>query len=85
LTHKVRAKKENRIFFRFWEDAIKAGFRDCSHMPFGLTGGLALSLKQTRNGRFKITCVLCDKYLGYAQKDKQGRIRWKDGFIISCK
>ena len=25
----MRAKKENRIFFHFWNDAVAAGFRPC--------------------------------------------------------
>lgn len=27
----MRAKKENRIFFHFWEDAVEAGFRPCKN------------------------------------------------------
>lgn len=87
-----RAKKENRIFFHTWEDAVKAGHRpcklckpekrECDHMPFGLTGGYALALAKTKEGKIKVSCVLCDKLLGYARKDEGGRIRWRDGFIF---
>lgn len=27
----MRAKKENRIFFHFWNDAVKAGIRPCKN------------------------------------------------------
>jgi len=91
----MRAKKENRIFFHFWEDAIEAGFRpcknckpekfsraNCNHMPFGLTGGFALEVKQTKREKIRITCALCNKFLGYAAKDSHGRVKWHNGFII---
>ena len=29
LTHKSGASKKNFIFFHFWDDAIKAGYRAC--------------------------------------------------------
>lgn len=87
-----RAKKENRIFFRIWEDAIGAGYRpckvckpekiECEHMPFGLTGGWALVLTQTQKGKIKVSCALCRKFFGYARKNKKGSIRWNEGFII---
>ena len=90
----ARAKRENRVFFRFWEDAIKAGFRpcqncnpnkfsrdNCDHMPFGLTGGMSLNIEKLRK-RIRVTCDLCDKVLGYARQDSQGNVRWGDGFIL---
>lgn len=87
-----RAKKENRIFFHTWDNAVGAGYRpckvcrpekfECDHMPFGLTGGWALALAQTQKGKIKVACALCEKLLGYARKDEKGNIRWKDGFII---
>ena len=90
-----RAKKENRIFFHTWEDALEAGFRpckncrpekiQCDHMPFGLTGGYALALSEMPRGKIKVSCALCDKLLGCARRDTKGNIRWKDGFIISRK
>ncbi len=87
----MRAKKENRIFFYFWEDAIKAGYRpckkckpekifkkrDCNHT---FNNRIAVAVKKGKN-KFKVYCALCDKFLGYAQKDSKGRIKWKDGFI----
>lgn len=85
-----RAKKENRIFFHTWEDAVEAGYRpckvckprksECDHMPFGLTGGFALSLSRLRK-RIRVSCALCEKHLGYASEDTKGNMRWK-GFII---
>ncbi|QQG46058.1 MAG: hypothetical protein HYY55_03805 [Candidatus Niyogibacteria bacterium] len=87
-----RAKKENRIFFHTWEDAIEAGYRpcknckpekiECDHMPFGLTGGWALSLTKLRK-RIRVSCALCEKHLGYTREDERGNVRWKDGFILS--
>ena len=87
----MRAKKEHRIFFHTWEDAIEAGYRpcknckpekiECGHMPFGLTGGYALSLIKLRK-RIKVACALCERTLGYAHEDDKGNIRWKDGFVI---
>ncbi len=89
----MMAKKEHRIFFHTWENALEAGFRpcknckpekiECDHMPFGLTGGYALALTGTPRGKIRVSCALCDKLLGYARKDEKGNIRWKDGFIIS--
>jgi len=29
LTHKSGAKKENFIYFHFWKDALRAGYRTC--------------------------------------------------------
>jgi hypothetical protein len=88
------AKAKNRIFFWFWDDAIKAGYRpckkckptkhcrkDCDHMPFGLTGGVALSVTKLRV-RFRISCTLCGKVLDYGRRDRRGRVRWNDGFIV---
>lgn len=90
----TRAKKKNRIFFYFWEDAIEAGFRpcknckpekvsraDCDHMPFGLTGGYALKLEPTYT-KLKVKCALCEKFLGYAKKDTRGNFRWQDGLLV---
>lgn len=91
----MRAKKEHRVFFYFWEDAVKAGFRpckickpekfsraDCDHMPFAFPGGL-LIVTQTNDGKMRVTCALCDEFLGYAE-DNENRLRWDDGrgFII---
>ncbi len=91
---KRNAKAKNRIFFRFWDDAIEAGYRpcrkckpecrrrkDCDHMPHGLTGGLALSITTLRV-RIRISCTLCSKVLGYGRHDRRGRIKWQDGFIV---
>src|SRR5512140_1253649 len=60
----MRARKDHRIFFHFWEDAIEAGYRpcknckpeefhrkDCDHMPFGLSGGMSVSIHVTLKGK----------------------------------
>ncbi len=92
----MRAKKENRIFFHFWEDAIEAGFRpcknckpekfalraNCQHMPFGLSGGMSLGLQPTQGKRIRVFCALCEKTLGYATVTRRGQIRWNGGIII---
>lgn len=67
----MRAKKKNRIFFHFWEDAVEAGFRPCknckpektflrakcSHLPSGLAGGMSLALKPTKGKRIIVSCA----------------------------
>lgn len=93
LTHKSGAKRENLVFFHTWADAIRAGFRpckgcepknyDCDHMPFGFSGGYALELRKTPKGKVRILCAICGKFFGYAKKDKQGRLRHGDAFIVS--
>jgi len=70
------AKKENRVFFLFWEDAIEAGYRpckhckpevmsraDCDHMPFGLDSRPSLEVPAAGGGKTGPRCIRCGKDL----------------------
>jgi len=69
-----RAKKQNRVFFLYWEDAVEAGYRpckhckpevisrnSCEHQPFGPHSAPSAGIEPLCCGRIGLVCSQCGR------------------------